>query len=168
MELVPEVLALLRSATPAGRTPFLRPKKNISVQPSGLPDGAFSNQKIPTWVNFGRALVYYLKDWLGQITMKLIHFQSLFNLREEPIHVNFCWLMNDDVNCCTAENENKCVKKKILGGPCDWRCWYILWQFYPFLGYFGNFHGHLEYFVAIWYISPRFGMLYQEKSGNPG
>jgi hypothetical protein len=33
---------------------------------------------------------------------------------------------------------------------------------------------HLVYFVAIWYISwlfgilfPRFGMLYQEKSGNP-
>jgi hypothetical protein len=23
-------------------------------------------------------------------------------------------------------------------------------------------------FVVIWYISPRFGMLYQEKSGNPG
>jgi hypothetical protein len=22
--------------------------------------------------------------------------------------------------------------------------------------------------VVIWYISPRFGMLYQEKSGNPG
>jgi hypothetical protein len=24
------------------------------------------------------------------------------------------------------------------------------------------------YFVVIWYISPRFGILYQEKSGNPG
>jgi hypothetical protein len=29
------------------------------------------------------------------------------------------------------------------------------------------FHGHLVYFVVIWYISPRFGILYQEKSGNP-
>jgi hypothetical protein len=28
--------------------------------------------------------------------------------------------------------------------------------------------GHLVYFVVIWYISPRFGILYQEKSGNPG
>jgi hypothetical protein len=25
----------------------------------------------------------------------------------------------------------------------------------------------LVYFVVIWYIYPRFGILYQEKSGNP-
>jgi hypothetical protein len=30
------------------------------------------------------------------------------------------------------------------------------------------FYGHLVYFVVIWYISPRFGMLYHEKTGNPG
>jgi hypothetical protein len=29
------------------------------------------------------------------------------------------------------------------------------------------FNGHLVYFVVIWYIFPRFGILYQEKSGNP-
>jgi hypothetical protein len=29
------------------------------------------------------------------------------------------------------------------------------------------FYGHLEYFVVIWYIPPAFGMLKQEKSGNP-
>jgi hypothetical protein len=28
-------------------------------------------------------------------------------------------------------------------------------------------YGYLVYFVVIWYIFPRFGMLYQEKSGNP-
>jgi hypothetical protein len=28
-------------------------------------------------------------------------------------------------------------------------------------------YGHLEYFVVIWYIYPRFGILDQEKSGNP-
>jgi hypothetical protein len=45
----------------------------------------------------------------------------------------------------------------------------------------GIFYGHLEYFtpiwyvlwpignvVVIWYIFPRFGKLYQEKSGKPG
>jgi hypothetical protein len=30
------------------------------------------------------------------------------------------------------------------------------------------FHVHLVYFVVIWYIFPCFGILYQEKSGNPG
>jgi hypothetical protein len=39
--------------------------------------------------------------------------------------------------------------------------WFILWPF-------EIFYGHWEYFVVIWYIFPRFGMLYLEKSGNPG
>jgi hypothetical protein len=29
------------------------------------------------------------------------------------------------------------------------------------------FYGRLVYFVVIWYIFPRFGILDQEKSGNP-
>jgi hypothetical protein len=29
------------------------------------------------------------------------------------------------------------------------------------------FYGRLVYFVVAWYIFPRFGILYQEKSGNP-
>jgi hypothetical protein len=31
-----------------------------------------------------------------------------------------------------------------------------------------TFYVHLVHFVVIWYIFPRFGMLYREKSGNPG
>jgi hypothetical protein len=38
--------------------------------------------------------------------------------------------------------------------------WFILWPF-------EIFYGHWVYFVVIWYIFPRFGMLYLEKSGNP-
>jgi hypothetical protein len=40
---------------------------------------------------------------------------------------------------------------------------------------FGIFYGCLVYFMVVWYILwsfwhifPPFGMLYQEKSGNPG
>jgi hypothetical protein len=36
-----------------------------------------------------------------------------------------------------------------------------------FLGPLGIFFGHLVHFWVIWYIFTRFGMLYQEKSGNP-
>jgi hypothetical protein len=32
---------------------------------------------------------------------------------------------------------------------------------------FGILYGHLAYFVVIWHIFPRFGMLYKKKSGNP-
>jgi hypothetical protein len=32
---------------------------------------------------------------------------------------------------------------------------------------FGVFYGHLENVVVIWYIFPHFGILCQEKSGNP-
>jgi hypothetical protein len=45
--------------------------------------------------------------------------------------------------------------------------WYILWPFGIYC------YGHLVYFVAIWYTSwlfgifSCFGMLHQEKSGNP-
>jgi hypothetical protein len=39
--------------------------------------------------------------------------------------------------------------------------WYVLWPF-------GTFLGHLVQFMVIWYIFSHFGMLNQEKSGNPG
>jgi hypothetical protein len=37
----------------------------------------------------------------------------------------------------------------------------VIWNTLRPLGILGNF-------VVIWYIFPRFGILYQEKSGNPG
>jgi hypothetical protein len=53
----------------------------------------------------------------------------------------------------------------------------VIWNI---LQSFGVFYGHVVYFMAIWYILwpfgnavviwyifPRFGMLCQEKSGNP-
>jgi hypothetical protein len=62
------------------------------------------------------------------------------------------------------------------------RCWSMLWPFGLFYGHLVYiFYGHLVYFMAIWYILwpfgisygyfklfPLFGMLYQDKSGNPG
>jgi hypothetical protein len=32
---------------------------------------------------------------------------------------------------------------------------------------FGTFYGHLVQIVVIWYIFPRIGMFYHEKSGEP-
>jgi hypothetical protein len=32
---------------------------------------------------------------------------------------------------------------------------------------FGKFYGHLVHFVFIWYIYSVFGIVHQEKSGNP-
>jgi hypothetical protein len=44
----------------------------------------------------------------------------------------------------------------------------ILWTFGQFLRTLGTYiYRHLVYFVAIWYFFSRFGMLLQEKSGNP-
>jgi hypothetical protein len=39
--------------------------------------------------------------------------------------------------------------------------------FWTIIGPLEIFYGHLVYFVVIWYIFPRFGILDQEKSGNP-
>jgi hypothetical protein len=52
-------------------------------------------------------------------------------------------------------------------GPWNEKSWYILWPFgihyinLVFLRPLGNL-------VAIWYIFPCFGILNEEKSGNPG
>jgi hypothetical protein len=48
-----------------------------------------------------------------------------------------------------------------FGGTCNRSGWYIPWPF-------GQFYGHLVNFMVIWYTLPSFGVLYQEKSGNPG
>jgi hypothetical protein len=51
---------------------------------------------------------------------------------------------------------------------CNERCWIILWPFHLFFCHlvFATY-GHLLYFVIILEYMSRFGMLYQEKSGNP-
>jgi hypothetical protein len=36
-----------------------------------------------------------------------------------------------------------------------------------FLRTFGIIYGHLVYLLVIWYIFPRFGKYYRERSGNP-
>jgi hypothetical protein len=48
-----------------------------------------------------------------------------------------------------------------FGGYCNGRCWYIFWIFGPFYGLlvYGIFCSNLAYFS-------RFGILYQDKSGN--
>jgi hypothetical protein len=59
------------------------------------------------------------------------------------------------------------TKNPNLGGSFNGRCWYILWTLGPFhdllfyLWTFGIVRGNLVIFS-------RFGILYQEKSGNPG
>jgi hypothetical protein len=59
------------------------------------------------------------------------------------------------------------TKNHDLGKFCNERCWKIIWPFGLFYGYVVKFVTILIYFMVIWYISPRFGTLNQEKSGNP-
>jgi hypothetical protein len=75
-----------------------------------------------------------------------------------------------------------------FGGPLNGKCWFILRPFGIFNARpLGKFYGHLVYFTAmsniliylhpfgifygivmvIWYISPRFCIFCQEKSGLP-
>jgi hypothetical protein len=66
-----------------------------------------------------------------------------------------------------------CFIPKILfwenfGGSCNGRCWNILWPSCYILMPIGKLNGHSLHFAVIWYIFPRSGMLYPEKSGKPG
>jgi hypothetical protein len=62
------------------------------------------------------------------------------------------------------------TKNPNLGKFCRVLLWKILVYFmtvWSILRPLQIFYGHLVYFVVFWYIFPRFGILDQEKSGNP-
>jgi hypothetical protein len=52
-------------------------------------------------------------------------------------------------------------------GFLQWKIFVYFMTIWSILRTLEIFYGHLVHFVVIWYISPRFGNLYQEKSGNP-
>jgi hypothetical protein len=58
-------------------------------------------------------------------------------------------------------------KIQIWEGLANGRCWYTLWTLGPFYGILLYFMDMVK-FVEIRYILSHFGILYQEKSGNPG
>jgi hypothetical protein len=66
----------------------------------------------------------------------------------------------------TLVNIRSNIKNDLFQHVCNGRFWYILWPFGLFTAIWhillplGIVHGHLVYFS-------RFGMKYQEKSGNP-
>jgi hypothetical protein len=45
---------------------------------------------------------------------------------------------------------------------------YIFYVHLEYLQTFGIFYDHLVHFVFLWYIFSGFGIMYREKSGNPG
>jgi hypothetical protein len=62
------------------------------------------------------------------------------------------------------------TKNPNLGKFCGVLLWKILVYFmanWSILRPLEIFYGHLVYFVVLWYNFPRFGILDQEKSGNP-
>jgi hypothetical protein len=50
----------------------------------------------------------------------------------------------------------------------EWKISGIFYGHSVFLKLFVKLFCRLVYFMAIWYIFYQFGVLYQEKSGNPG
>jgi hypothetical protein len=57
-------------------------------------------------------------------------------------------------------------------GVLEWKMLVYFMESWPRYIVYGQlvyaFYAHLAYFMVIWYIFPQFGILYQEKSGNPG
>jgi hypothetical protein len=63
------------------------------------------------------------------------------------------------------------TKNRNLGNfwrALQWKMLVYPMDIWSILRPFGIFRGNLVYFVVIWYIFLRVGILYQEKSGNPG
>jgi hypothetical protein len=66
--------------------------------------------------------------------------------------------------CFQTQNPNLGKFLRVL----DWKILIYLMAIWNILWRFGIFYGHLVRFVFIWYTFSRFGIMYQEKSGNPG
>jgi hypothetical protein len=65
--------------------------------------------------------------------------------------------------CFQTKNPNLGKFWRVL----QWKMMVYFMDTLSILRSFVIFYGHFVQFVAIWYIFTRFGILYQEKSGNP-
>jgi hypothetical protein len=65
--------------------------------------------------------------------------------------------------CFQTKNHN--LSK--LWSELDWKMLIYFMAFWNILLRYAKFYGQLLIFVFIWYIFPVFGIVYQEKSGNP-
>jgi hypothetical protein len=74
--------------------------------------------------------------------------------------------------CFQTKNKNLGTFWRVL----QWRMLVYFKDIWSILRPFDIFYSHLKYFIVIWYTYlvvlcytfPRFGILHQEKSGNPG
>jgi hypothetical protein len=65
--------------------------------------------------------------------------------------------------CCQTKNPNLGKFWRVL----QWKMLVYFKDTWSIVRSFVIFYRHLVQFVVIWYISSSFGILYQEKSGNP-
>jgi hypothetical protein len=66
--------------------------------------------------------------------------------------------------CFQTKNPNLSKFWKAL----DWKMLIYFMAIWNILRTYGIFYDHLAQFVFIWYIFFAFGIMHQEKSGNPG
>jgi hypothetical protein len=66
--------------------------------------------------------------------------------------------------CFQTKNPNLGKFWRVL----QWKILVYLMTIWSILRPLKKCYGHLVYFAVVWYISPRLGNSYQEKSGNPG
>jgi hypothetical protein len=69
--------------------------------------------------------------------------------------------------CQMAYFQTKCTNLGTFWKDLQWMMVVYFMAILSILWPFGIFCGHLVYFMVIWNIFSQFGMLYQEKSGNP-
>jgi hypothetical protein len=66
--------------------------------------------------------------------------------------------------CFQTKNSNLGKFSRAL----DWKKWIYFMAIGNILRTFGIFYDHLVHFVFIWYFLSGFGIMREEKSGNPG
>jgi hypothetical protein len=88
--------------------------------------------------------------------------------KEFPTFVDGIWWIGLGQGCQMVYFRTKNPNLGKFLGPWNWKGFYTLWAFRNILRTCGIFFGHFNNLEAIGYIFLLFGLLCQEKSGNPG
>jgi hypothetical protein len=106
-------------------------------------------------------------------SFKCLKFISVFDAKNERRLLLRRFLIRDigkRSNCVTGlpDGLNQNPHLGIFCRDLDWKLSIYLTSIWDILRTFGVLNVHLVHFVFIWYIFLGFGIMYQEKSGNPG
>jgi hypothetical protein len=138
---------------------------------------AFCKWIILLWINLDRFFGTFTYVWtVVRFNSEDTNSEKKMKLSEDffrghHLNVNIFWSVALRSTCLRGcQTANFQTKNPNLGKfwrVLQWRMLVYVMAIWSISPQFGRSCGHSIYFTVIWYVFSRFGILYQEKSGNP-